>query len=56
MAENGAVVDYDTPRLLERMVSGDLHVEVTLGNGPGRAQILTTDLTPEYVQFNGERS
>jgi N-acetylglutamate synthase/N-acetylornithine aminotransferase len=38
------------------MGSGDLRVVVTIGAGPGRATVLTTDLTPDYVVFNGERS
>ncbi len=56
VAEDGMVITYDAPELLERMASGDLEVEVTLGAGPGRARILTTDLTPDYVRFNLERS
>lgn len=56
VAEDGAVVAYDAPLLLERMESGDLEIEVGIGNGPGIARVLTTDLTPEYVEFNGERS
>ena len=31
---------------------GDFTVGVGLGDGPGKADILTTDLTPDYVLFN----
>jgi N-acetylglutamate synthase/N-acetylornithine aminotransferase len=27
-----------------------------VGSGQGRATVTTTDLTPDYVRFNGERS
>jgi N-acetylglutamate synthase/N-acetylornithine aminotransferase len=27
-----------------------------VGGGDGAAEIVTTDLTPDYVRFNGERS
>jgi glutamate N-acetyltransferase/amino-acid N-acetyltransferase len=38
------------------LLDGDFAVQVDLGEGSGRAEIITTDLTPEYVRFNGERS
>lgn len=38
------------------LLDGDFVVQVHLGEGPGRAEVITTDLTPEYVRFNGERS
>lgn len=56
VAAGGVQVDYDVERLLGLLESGDLEVSVNIGAGPGRARILTTDLTPEYVVFNGERS
>jgi glutamate N-acetyltransferase / amino-acid N-acetyltransferase len=31
-------------------------VEVVVGDGPGTATVVTTDLTPDYVRFNSERS
>jgi N-acetylglutamate synthase/N-acetylornithine aminotransferase len=31
-------------------------VDVVVGGGDGAAEIVTTDLTPDYVRFNGERS
>jgi glutamate N-acetyltransferase/amino-acid N-acetyltransferase len=56
VAAGGVAVGFDEAGLLETMAEGDLDVTVTLGSGPGRARVLTTDLTPEYVRFNGERS
>ena len=41
---------------LEGLLDSDFVVQVDLGPGPGRAEVITTDLTPEYVRFNGERS
>jgi N-acetylglutamate synthase/N-acetylornithine aminotransferase len=38
------------------MEHGDFVVDVSVGEGTGAATILTTDLTPEYVLFNGGRS
>jgi len=29
-------------------------IEISLGRGPGRARILTTDLSYEYVRVNAE--
>lgn len=52
----GMQADYDERVLLARLESGDFGISVSLGDGPGTAHIVTTDLTPEYVIFNGERS
>ena len=56
VAADGVAVAYPTGVVLDAMDSGDLSVEVTIGDGPGRATVLTADLTPDYVLFNGERS
>ncbi len=56
VAAGGVAAEYDEAALLDRIATGDLAVEVTIGWGQGTAEILTTDLTPEYVVFNGERS
>jgi len=37
-------------------IVGDFEVEVSIGRGSGAARIVTTDLTPEYVLFNGAPS
>ena len=52
----GVPVDYDEAGLLEDIESGDFTVTIDLDGGRGAAHIVTTDLTPEYVIFNGERS
>ena len=44
------------PFELDGLLDSDFLVQVDLGPGSGRAEIITTDLTPEYVRFNGERS
>jgi glutamate N-acetyltransferase / amino-acid N-acetyltransferase len=52
----GIGVPFDEPNLLEVCAAGDLTIGVRVGKGAGEADIVTTDLTPEYVIFNGERS
>ena len=52
----GVGIDFDEPALLDECASGDLAISIAIGDGPGSAHIVTTDLTPEYVVFNGERS
>lgn len=37
-------------------LSGDFELSVSIGRGAGSARIVTTDLTPEYVLFNGAPS
>jgi len=37
-------------------LKGDFSVDVIIGEGEGEAVIVTTDLTPEYVRFNGDPS
>jgi len=41
---------------LDGLLAADFVVQIDLGNGSGRSEVITTDLTPEYVRFNGERS
>ncbi len=53
---DGLQLVYDEAALLEECETGDLEIGIAVGHGPGRARIVTTDLTPEYVVFNGERS
>jgi len=47
---------YDESALLEACESGDLPISITVGSGGGIGHVVTTDLTPDYVIFNGERS
>ncbi len=56
VAVGGVAVPCDTEALAARLGTGDFTVDITVGNGPGIAEVLTTDLTPDYVVFNGERS
>ena len=56
IARDGVGVSYDEPDLVARLARGDFTVAVGVGTGPGKATIVTTDLTPEYVVFNGKRS
>ena len=56
VARGGTAADYDHGALLQVLESGDLKIGVTVGSGPGRASVLTNDLTPDYVLFNGELS
>lgn len=41
---------------LGRRLQGDFVVAIHLGEGKASAEVITTDLTPEYVRFNGEPS
>lgn len=56
VAYAGAGLEHDEEGLLATLEHGDFVVEVFVGDGSGEATILTTDLTPEYVLFNGGRS
>jgi glutamate N-acetyltransferase/amino-acid N-acetyltransferase len=56
VATQGVAAPFDETALLATLATGDFTVSISIGDGPGRAEVLTTDLTPEYVRFNGERS
>ena len=56
VARDGMTVNHDSIGLLAALESGPIQVTVAVGDGPGCAEMLTTDLTPEYARFNGERS
>ncbi|NND02746.1 MAG: bifunctional glutamate N-acetyltransferase/amino-acid acetyltransferase ArgJ [Acidimicrobiia bacterium] len=56
VARDGVGVPHDEDALAETMAAGDFSVHLKVGDGPGEAHVLTTDLTPDYVRFNGERS
>lgn len=55
VAEGGSDAGADHDRLSEKL-GGDFTVSVSVGDGPGACSLLTTDLTPDYVLFNGERT
>ena len=56
IAEDGREVAHDAAALHRAIATGDFTVTMTIGRGPGAARVLTTDLTPEYVNFNAEYS
>ena len=56
VASDGMAARHDSTVLLATLESGPIEVMVAVGDGPGRAEMLTTDLSPEYARFNGERS
>ena len=53
---SGTPTEFNEGPLLERMETGDFSIHIDVGVGDGEADVITTDLTPEYVIFNGERS
>jgi len=55
VADKGMDAGADADLLTERL-EDDFIVSIRVGDGLGRCELLTTDLTPDYVAFNGERS
>jgi glutamate N-acetyltransferase/amino-acid N-acetyltransferase len=55
VCRGGVAVPVDEDALSESMVA-DFPVTISVGSGPGAATVVTTDLTPDYVSFNSERS
>ena len=55
VARQGVAHPFDDQKLA-KLLTGDFVVDIAVGPGSGSAEILTTDLTPDYVRFNGERS
>jgi glutamate N-acetyltransferase / amino-acid N-acetyltransferase len=54
MARDGAVVPgYDDAPVVEHMRGREIHIEVDLGLGRGRATVWTCDLTHGYIDING---
>ena len=56
VATGGVAAEHDEEALLAALAAGDFVIAIDLGLGSGEATVLTTDLTPQYVRFNGERS
>jgi len=56
VSRRGVTVDCEGEELAHKLATGDFSVTIAVGSGPGSAEILTTDLTPEYVRFNGLRT
>lgn len=55
VCRNGTGVDFDADELSRRL-EDDFVIEIEVGEGPETISIFTTDLTPDYVRFNGDRS
>jgi glutamate N-acetyltransferase/amino-acid N-acetyltransferase len=55
VAAAGTGVAFDD-QMLTKLLTADFRVDIVVGVGDGQAEIVTTDLTPDYVRFNGERS
>ena len=55
VARGGVFTGVDLAAVGSLLV-GDVELGVTVGDGPGTAEILTCDLTPGYVTYNGEPS
>ncbi|MEN8233428.1 MAG: bifunctional glutamate N-acetyltransferase/amino-acid acetyltransferase ArgJ [Actinomycetota bacterium] len=55
VVRKGVGIPIDEDGVSDAM-SGDFGVTVSVGSGPGTARVFTTDLTPDYVRFNSERS
>ncbi|MEX2278966.1 MAG: bifunctional glutamate N-acetyltransferase/amino-acid acetyltransferase ArgJ [Acidimicrobiia bacterium] len=55
VCSGGVASPFAEAELSSRLV-GDFTVGIGVGGGDGYAVVTTTDLTPDYVIFNGERS
>jgi len=55
VASEGMFTGADLAAVKARLKE-DFTVDITVGDGPGTAEILTCDLTPGYVTYNGEPS
>jgi glutamate N-acetyltransferase / amino-acid N-acetyltransferase len=51
--KGGPVPGYDEAPVARHMAGRDLHIEVDLGIGSGRATVWTCDLTHRYIDING---
>lgn len=56
IARDGVAVAHDAQALHQAIAAGDFSVTMTVGSGAGKARVITTDLTPDYVNFNAEYS
>lgn len=55
MARNGTVVDgYDEKPVAEHMKGREIHIEIDLGLGRGKATVWTCDLTHGYIDINAD--
>ncbi len=51
--KGGPVPGYDEAPVARHMAGRDLHIEIDLGIGRGRATVWTCDLTHRYIDING---
>jgi glutamate N-acetyltransferase/amino-acid N-acetyltransferase len=51
--EGGAVESYDETPVVAHMKGQEIHIEVDIGLGKGRARVWTCDLTHAYIDING---
>ncbi len=55
MARNGTVVDgYDEAPVAQHMKGHEIHIEIDLGLGRGKATVWTCDLTHGYIDINAD--
>jgi glutamate N-acetyltransferase / amino-acid N-acetyltransferase len=53
LVKAGVVISEDALTAARRVMKGDAYeLEIRLGDGPGSATVITSDLTTEYVVFN----
>ena len=50
----GRSVPFDAAKLSRSMNAKHVRIELDLAEGPGRATVLTSDLTHEYIRINAE--
>ena len=55
VVRKGVGIPFDEDAVSKDM-EGDFGVTMCVGNGLGTSRVFTTDLTPDYVRFNSERS
>ena len=54
VAKEGAAVEgYDETPVVAHMKGQEIHIEVDIGLGKGRARVWTCDLTHAYIDING---
>jgi glutamate N-acetyltransferase/amino-acid N-acetyltransferase len=51
--EGGVVAGYDETPVVAHMKGRDVHIEVDIGLGRGKATVWTCDLTHGYIDING---
>jgi glutamate N-acetyltransferase/amino-acid N-acetyltransferase len=55
VARAGArVADLDEAPIARHLKEREILVEVSVGNGPGRAVVWTCDLTHDYISINAD--